>query len=201
MAVAAMIPMLAGSAKKGTETAVVALKNDIATLKGTTKPRGKGKKKKGGGLEYEIHVNPVSIATGAAVVGGVALGGMWLSGIGLQRDTGTAKTVTVRNTGTAEKPIWAVYSAKGIKYKTLGPAFMPSDVLMDGQMGRGWEIAKDGIVKNNDFLYTIVLVNKTKKSFGMTKRPRYSIFGSDTSGGGITVYDVLVSPYWWTRYL
>lgn len=200
---AAMIPLLTTAGKKGGETATAALKNDIATLKGVTKPRGKGKKKKGGGLEYEVHINPMSIATSAAVVGGVAVGGLWLSGMSVSRQTGSAKTVTVRNDGTADKPLWRVYSAKGIPYKTLGSGFVPEDVLMNGQAGRGWKVAPNGVIKVSDSVYTIGLINDIKRNFTIGKRPRFSIFGSSTDSGTESVdYLEAVSPlYYWLKRL
>lgn len=198
---AALIPMIAG---KGKEETSKALTNDLAVLRGTTKPRGKGKKKKGGGLEYEIHVNPAGVGMGAVAIGGAVLVGataLWLSGMSVGRQSGAYKVVSVRNVGSEEAPNWRVYSARGVPLKSLGAEFMPNDVVSATESGKGWKVAPSSITKVNDNLYTIGLINEDKNHFQIGQRPRFSIFGSDTSGGGITIYDVIVSPYWWTKYI
>jgi hypothetical protein len=202
---AALIPMIAGKAKNsGGDLVSKALTNDLAVLRGTTKPRGKGKKKKGGGLEYEIHVNPAGVGMGAVAIGGAVLVGataLWLSGMSVGRQTGQYKVVSVRNVGTKDERNWKVYNSQGVPIKTLGKEFIPEDILSPTQSGKGWSVAPDSITKVNDSLYTIGLINKDKNHFQIGQRPRFSIFGSDTSGGGITIYDVLTSPYWWTKYV
>lgn len=203
---AALIPMLAGKAKgSGGDLVSKALTNDLAVLRGTTKPRGKGKKKKGGGLEYEIHVNPAGVGMGAVAIGGAVLVGataLWLSGMSVGRQSGAYKVVSVRDVGSDDKTNWKVYSSNGVPLKTLGPEFMPDDVVSAGQSGKGWRVAPDSITKVNEKLYTIGLINEDKNHFQIGQRPRFTIFGSSSdSGVDDPLVDILKSPFWWSYFL
>jgi hypothetical protein len=200
MAVAALAPLVIQKGVQARQDAAQAIKNDIVVIR-TTRTSGKGKKKHT--TDYEIHVNPTSIATGVAVVGGAAVAGtvaLYVAGFDVKRNAGQAKTVTIRRTG--DPPVWRVYSAKGIPYKTLGAEFDPSRpnvLLMDGQEGRNW-VVKD-VKKNRDDMYTAVLYNDSKNHFVLAPRERnpwFSLFtGDGISIPSIPKYDELP---WWMKW-
>lgn len=194
---AAVLPIIAGKAAGDKDKIKAALSNDIAVLRGTTKPRGKGKKKHGGGVEYEVHVNPTSLATGAAVAGGAVLvgaGALWLSGMSVGRQDGASDAYTIRpvsgKTGT-----WRVYTKRGAVFKTITKTGTEvpteSDVLSANQIARGWVV--DDFKKVGDVYYA-KLKNDRKRQFTIGKRPRFTIFGSSTGEGGVSLWDVLTTP-------
>ena len=201
---AALIPMIAGKAKgSGGDLVSKALTNDVAVLRGTTKPRGKGKKKKGGGLEYEIHVNPASVGMGAVALGGAALlgaGALYLGGMNLSRQDSQAKNITVRNDGTEDKPMWRIYSARGIPMRNLGSGFMPKDLVTPAQISEGWFV--NGIQKVNDDLFNVLLQNDKKRHFALSTRnrnPWFQVFG-DNSTGGTIIPDLAPGIPWFLRW-
>jgi hypothetical protein len=92
MAVAALAPLVISKGVQARQDAAQAVKNDIAVIR-TTRTSGKGKKKHT--TDYEVHVNPVSLAVGGAVVVGGTAAALWLSGMGVSRQTGTMNAYTI----------------------------------------------------------------------------------------------------------
>ena len=214
-----VLAMLAGQAQKKQDR----LTNDIAVLHGTTK--GKGKKHPG--VDYEVHVNPVSIATGAAVLGVGALAAsaaMWAGGIGVTRRAGSTDHYTVRKVkegvppivthhpevpgvwgpyhihpplpgvytvperhrelispavpaydtySEAVPPTWAIYSKRGVPVRYLKDE-QPTvaNVLSPNQITRGWTVET---FEAKDDYYVATVVNATRRSWGLEKRPRFGI--------------------------
>jgi len=133
-------PALAEAAKSKS----AAITNDIAVIRGTTRARGKGRAKRPG-VDYEIHVNPVSIGVGAGVlaVGALAAGvGAYALGLGVNRSEGRDLDRRAINhfelvDGRWEYRKTVIYSARGRSLRTTNVQVVPNvprSVLTDVEM-------------------------------------------------------------------
>jgi hypothetical protein len=189
---APLIPIAIGAkAASGTGQAVArAMTNDIAVYH-TSYIKGKGKKKHV--VDREIHVNPVSVGVGAAVVVGSVAAAALLTGIALfasgqmaTREAGVTNTYTVIQTsdeGSASK--YTVYNQSGVPVKrgVTWDAEHGDRILSDSQKAKGWHATEVKHVAQNPNKYQVTVTNDTKKKFAIRDRSHNSLIS--VGGGGL----------------
>ena len=180
---AALIGKMAGSGKDAKQI----LTGDLAVIRHHYIKKGKGRgkhKKPDKEINTELHVNPVSIGIGVLTIGAaatLAAIALWMAGMGLKRNDTATKIYTVRNTGTADKPSWYLYSQRGVPIKRMGGTFTNDDILSATSLGQGWTL--DSVTKSKDGTwYGVVAKNSGKKHWSMESRGR---FGINIGGGSI----------------
>jgi hypothetical protein len=196
------VSMALKSMQGGSKEISKVLTGDIAVLRGTTKPRGKGRGKHGGGLDYELHVNPVGIGLGAAAIGGAALlcgVALYAAGLGASREQGVSKTRTIRmiSKGAATQetvytggttpyqqadvyktPRYAVYNERNVPIRYIDGVPTSASVLSPSDAARGWTVTS---FERRDDYYVATVANSEKKRFALGSRPRGGLI---SIGGG-----------------
>lgn len=134
-------PVLAAEiAAKGKQTASKAITGDVYIRRWTTtRTTGKGKKKRTITTEHEAHVNPFSIAIGAAVTAVTVGGALWLMQMG-------AKPIKVETT----KVITATHTQFAQAAKTGWTEFTYRTDLQTGFAVRGANIVHPAVVAKPD---------------------------------------------------